>query len=231
MPSDNELTRRDFASMASGALSVLGALSASAPLAAQTGETAASSDAPLDLAEWSFFWVGVERAEIPRGTVINGKQMYVEYQIPTRVKHPYPIVLVHGGGGQGTDWMCTPDGRPGWATLLVEEGYKVYVVDRPGHGRSPYHPDLDGPFPQQNITLDQISGMFTPQRAKRPDPTGLGLAKLHNQWPGTGEVGARIWRNWWRRRADLTSRTSRSRTPPGASAAPSCSTRSAPPSS
>ncbi len=134
--------------------------------------------------------MGVERAEIPRGTVINGKQMYVEYQIPTHVKHPYPIVLVHGGGGQGTDWMCCPDGRPGWATLLVQEGYKVYVVDRPGHGRSPYHPDLNGGFPQQNITLDQISNMFTPQRAKQPDPNGLGLAKLHNQWPGTGEVGA-----------------------------------------
>jgi pimeloyl-ACP methyl ester carboxylesterase len=153
---------------------VLGALGASSPLTAQTGATAVA-DAPLDLAEWSFFWVGVERAEIPRGTVINGKQMYVEYQIPAQVKHPYPIVLVHGGGGQGTDWMCCPDGRPGWATLLVQEGYKVYVVDRPGHGRSPYHPDLNGPFPQQNITLDQISGMFTPQRAKRPDATVSGL--------------------------------------------------------
>jgi pimeloyl-ACP methyl ester carboxylesterase len=194
MPLENELTRRDFATVASGALSVLGALGASTPLAAQTGTTpsaaGAADEAPLDLAEWSFFWVGVERAEIPRGTVINGKQMYVEYQIPARVRHPYPIVLVHGGGGQGTDWMTTPDGRPGWSTLLVQEGYKVYVVDRPGHGRSPFHPDLNGPFPQQNITLDQISGMFTPQRAKRPDPTGLGLAKLHNQWPGTGEVGA-----------------------------------------
>src|SRR5271166_4541733 len=189
MPSENELTRRDFATVASGALSVLGALSATTPLAAQTGTTAAA-DAPLDLAEWSFFWVGVQRAEIPRGTIINGKQMYVEYQIPARVKHPYPIVLVHGGGGQGTDWMCCPDGRPGWATLLVKEGYKVYVVDRPGHGRSPFHPDLNGPFPQQNITLDQISNMFTPQRAKQPDPNGLGLAKLHTQWPGTGEVGS-----------------------------------------
>src|SRR5579862_9269939 len=109
MPSENDLTRRDFATMASGTLSVLSALGAGSPLAAQTG-TAAAADAPIDLAEWSFFWVGVERAEIPRGTVINGKQMYVEYQIPTRVKHPYPIVLVHGGGGQGTDWMGTPTG-------------------------------------------------------------------------------------------------------------------------
>jgi len=188
MSSDNELTRRGFATTATGALSILGALGA-APLAAQTG-TSGSPDRALDLAEWSFFWVGVKRAEIPRGAVINGKQMYVEYQIPARVRHPYPIVLVHGGGGQGTDWMCCPDGRPGWATLLVQEGYQVYVVDRPGHGRSPYHPDLNGPFPQQNITLDQISNRFTPQRARQPDPNGLGLAKLHNQWPGTGEVGS-----------------------------------------
>ena len=34
---------------------------------------------------------------------VNGKQMYVEIlRFPRKVKHPYPIVLVHGGGGQGT---------------------------------------------------------------------------------------------------------------------------------
>ena len=81
-----------------------------------------------------------------------GTQMYVEYQIPAKVKHPYPIVLVHGGGGQGLDWMGTPDGRRGWATMLLEEGYKVYVVDRPGHGRSPYHPDLHGGWPARADT-------------------------------------------------------------------------------
>ena len=119
--------------------------------------------------------------------------MYVEYQIPAKVKHPYPIVLVHGGGGQGLDWMGTPDGRRGWATMLLEEGYKVYVVDRPGHGRSPYHPDLHGGWPAAQ-TLESISNLFTPQRAKLPLPGGRGFgnspnAKLHNQWPGTGAVG------------------------------------------
>src|SRR5271165_192619 len=59
MPSENELTRRDFATVTTGALSVLGALGAGAPLAAQTGSTAGSAadEAPIDLAEWSFFWV------------------------------------------------------------------------------------------------------------------------------------------------------------------------------
>src|ERR1700694_2125772 len=111
--------------------------------------SAARVEAPLDIAEWSYFWVGVERAHLARGTMVNGQQMYVEYWIPNQLRHPYPIVLVHGGGGQGTDWLGTPDGRPGWATYLLQEGYKVYVVDRPGHGRSTFHPDLDCPFPAE----------------------------------------------------------------------------------
>ena len=145
------------------------------------------ADRALDLAEWSYFWVGVEQAHLARGTVVNGKQMYVEYWIPAQIRHPYPIVLVHGGGGQGTDWMGTPDGRPGWVTYLLRSGFSVYVVDRPGHGRSPFHPDLDGPFPQAP-TLEGISGQFTPPNAARP---AVGpYRKLHTQWPGTGEVGS-----------------------------------------
>src|SRR5882762_7248752 len=137
-------------------------------VAAQARSGAASLP-PLDLAEWTYFFVGVERVELARGSFVNGKQMYVESFIPAQVRHPYPIVLVHGGGGQGLDWMGTPDGRAGWSTYLLQEGYKVYVVDRPGHGRSPFHPDLDGPFPAQfPTTLEGMSGLFTPPNAGRP---------------------------------------------------------------
>src|SRR6267154_1339838 len=149
----------------------------------------AAALAPLDLAEWTYFFVGVERVELARGSFVNGKQMYVEAYVPAQVRRPYPIVLVHGGGGQGLDWMGTPDGRRGWTPILLEEGYKVYVVDRPGHGRSPFHPDVDGPFPAQNLPLEQMSGQFTPPNAARPAPNEL--RKLHNQWPGTGELGSR----------------------------------------
>src|SRR5215471_13607867 len=90
-----------------------------------------------------FFWVGIEKTQHPAGTTVRGT-MYVEWEAPAEERRPFPIVLVHGGGGQGTDWLGTPDGRPGWAQLLVDEGYAVYVVDRPGHGRSPYHTDLLG---------------------------------------------------------------------------------------
>ena len=82
--------------------------------AAQTGGTAAAALPPLDLAESSYFFVGVERIEMARGSFVNGKQMYVESFVPAQVRHPYPMVLVHGGGGQGLDWMGTPDGRRGW---------------------------------------------------------------------------------------------------------------------
>ena len=181
------VSRRDFMAAGSVALPAVGALMADPASAASTG---ASAKAPLDIAEWSFFWVGVERIDLGKGPVVSGKQMYVEYQIPAKVKHPYPIVLIHGGGGQGLDWMGTPDGRRGWSTMLLEEGYKVYIVDRPGHGRSPYHPDLDGGNPRAQ-TLESISGLFTPQRAY---VTGRGApapnAKLHTQWPGTGAVGS-----------------------------------------
>jgi pimeloyl-ACP methyl ester carboxylesterase len=186
--SDSTISRRDFAALATSGLSLVasGELDGQAP--EPQSKAASAGGPPLDIAEWSYLWVGVERADLARGTVVNGKQMYVEYQTPARIRHPYPIVLVHGGGGQGTDWMGTPDGRRGWATFLVEEGYKVYVVDRPGHGRSPFHPDLDGPFPQQMLALENMSGQFTPPNSHSRNPNQF--RKLHNQWPGMGEVGS-----------------------------------------
>jgi len=195
---NSKFTRRDF--MATS-LAVPAGMAGLAGLMASPEAVAATTGGPvLDIAEWSFFWVGIERAMLPAAAnakgepspIVNGEQMYIEYQIPAKVRHPYPIVLVHGGGGQGLDWMGTPDGRRGWATMLLEEGYKVYVVDRPGHGRSPYHPDLHGGWPAAQ-TLESISGLFTPQRANAPaGGRGFGNspnAKLHNQWPGTGAVG------------------------------------------
>ena len=186
------LSRRDFVRGASAALAAGVSLpawivgSASQASAAQAGAAASSALAPLDLAEWSYFFVGVERTDLARGSFVNGKQMYIESYVPAQVRHPFPIVLVHGGGGQGLDWMGTPDGRRGWAQILLEEGYKVYVVDRPGHGRSPFHPDVDGPFPVQNITLEAMSGRFTPPNAAAP--ANNEYRKLHNQWAGTGEI-------------------------------------------
>jgi pimeloyl-ACP methyl ester carboxylesterase len=62
--------------------------------------------------------------------------MFVQYFLPARSRHDLPVVMIHGGGGQGTDWLETPDGRDGWVDYFVADGWDVYVVDRPGHGRS-----------------------------------------------------------------------------------------------
>ena len=188
------VSRRDFMKratslgIAGAAASALGTLIASPSEAAvQQAAKAASAMAPLDLSEWSYFWLGVQRARLARGTVANGEQMYVEYMVPAQVRHPFAVVMVHGGGGQGLDWMTTPDGRPGWAHHFVMQGYRVYVVDRPGHGRSPYHPDVHTAFGARPGTYENLSRQFTaPEKAKEPyGPEAL----LHNQFPGTGVVG------------------------------------------
>jgi len=108
----------------------------------------------LDIAEWSYHWYGVEHALLARGTVCNGMQMYVERWIPRDVRHPYPVVMIHGGFGQGSDWFSTIDGRRGWVSLFLEQGYKVYVVDRPGQGRNPYQPFVHGAFAAQAPTFE-----------------------------------------------------------------------------
>src|SRR3984893_14498840 len=65
-------------------------------------------------------------------------QMYVEYQIPKNLRHPYPVVMIHGAGQTGTNFMATPDDRPGWAQFFLANGYAVYIVDQTGRGRSVY---------------------------------------------------------------------------------------------
>src|SRR5579863_7734543 len=149
---DSGLTRRGFGAIAAGALSALPAqLAGQAPAA---GSTLGNPGPVLDIAEWSYHWYGVEHALLARGTVCNGMQMFVEHWIPTNVRHPYPVVLIHGGYGQGSEWISTPDGKRGWASLLVEQGYKVYVVDRPGQGRPPYFPWFHGYFDERAQTFE-----------------------------------------------------------------------------
>ena len=53
-----------------------------------------------------------------------------------------PVVMVHGGCHTGTCYLATPDGREGWAGLFAAAGHDVFVIDWPGHGRSPTCDDL-----------------------------------------------------------------------------------------
>jgi pimeloyl-ACP methyl ester carboxylesterase len=117
------------------------------------------------------FWIAGDRVKVDGQTLQRGP-MFVEWQAPDQVTQPYPIVLVHGGLLQGTEWLDTPDGRPGWAQRLAEAGYAVLVVDRPGHGRSHTHPDIIGPIGHA-FSYEEGEHVFFPP----------GDADKQTQWP------------------------------------------------
>ena len=110
-------------------------------------------------------------------------QMYVEFQIPTEKTQTYPVVMVHGGFQSGTNFLGTPDGRPGWNDWFLRHGYAVYIVDQASRGRSAYNPFAQGP---SVVALSQLSERIF----SVPEKYHLwSQAALHTQWPGTGQQG------------------------------------------
>jgi pimeloyl-ACP methyl ester carboxylesterase len=145
---------------------------------------AAGSARPLELAAQGFLWTGGEIVRHPAaGPVMRGQQ-YAEYWIPQDLVHPLPVVMIHGGGGQGTDFLGTADGREGWVHWFVRRGWAVYVVDRPQHGRSPFNPAVQGEMGGLGPTV-ALERLFT-----RPQdfPDNYPQAVKHDKWPGTGKV-------------------------------------------
>src|SRR5262245_56086897 len=167
---------RDRARIVSIALMSALASLVAAPLAR------AQERGPLNLARASYFFVGGKIDTTVEGAPMIG-QMYVEYMIPARRTHPYPIVMVHGGSQTGTNFTGTPDGRGGWAQYFVRRGYAVYVVDQVARGRSAYWSQVYGPVQGPRFN-------FTEQRFVAPERFNQWpQAHLHTQWPGTGKAG------------------------------------------
>jgi len=127
-----------------------------------------------------FFYVGGTYSAVAGGQVMTG-QMYVERLTPERVSQPYPMLLLHGNYQTATNWIGTPDGRPGWADYFLAQGYRVYLVDQPARGRSPWHASTSGPIAGPTTALIE-------QRFTAPEVAALWpQAKRHTQWPGQGE--------------------------------------------
>ena len=63
-------------------------------------------------------------------------QMYVQYQIPQNTINQYPIVFVHGCCLTSKTWETTPDGRMGWYEYFTRKGFKTYMGEQVGRGRS-----------------------------------------------------------------------------------------------
>jgi pimeloyl-ACP methyl ester carboxylesterase len=124
------------------------------------------------------FWLPGE-IMVQDGREIQRGAAFVAWEAPAEDTGLLPVILIHGGGGQGTEWQVTPDGRPGWAPLLVDRGHPVYVIDRPGFGRSPGDTQVYGPTTPPP-DYDWAVGLFA-ARGKAATQTG---------WPWSRESGA-----------------------------------------
>lgn len=127
-------------------------------------------------------------------------QIYVEKLSPNPApsRPPLPIIFIAGAAQTGTNFLDTPDGRPGWASYFLSKGYTVYLSDQPARGRSFWQPG------QGNIGSigppDVVSDIFTDvQNNGNQWPQ----AKLHTQWPGTGRMGDPTFDNFYRSQVQL----------------------------
>ena len=137
---------------------------------------------PLAIARQGYFFAGGKYSNDNSRNAMSG-QLYVEFQIPAKQTHAWPIVMIHGGSQTGTNFTGTPDGREGWAQFFLRQGYAVYVVDQPGRGRAAYEAQRYGP-------LTRVDLENTRRRFVAPERYNLWpQAHLHTQWPGKGEPG------------------------------------------
>ena len=137
---------------------------------------------PLVIAKQGYFFVGGTIDDKREGSPTVG-HMYVEFQVPQKMTHPYPVVMIHGGSQTGTNFTGTPDGRDGWAQYFLRRGYAVYVVDQVARGRAAQWSQANGPVSASNLARLE-------QRFVAPERFNLWpQAHLHTQWPGKGEAG------------------------------------------
>src|SRR6266851_1852199 len=135
-----------------------------------------------DIARQGHFYVGGHYVGDPGKETMDGA-MYVEVWVPKNIRHPYPMVFITGGGGQGAySLLQTPDGRPGWAYDFVNQGYTVYMMDYPGQGRSAYNPNLDGTLntPRSGPLMEEI---WTGGRPASTPVSSWPQARKYAQWP------------------------------------------------
>jgi len=155
------------------------AICAAASIASADDSQTASGDniARLTPGEQGYFFVGGQYVESGGKRLMAG-QMYVEYLTPQNVTRPYPIIMIHGTAQTGTNFMGTPDGRHGWAHNFFARGYRVFVVDQVGRGRSGADPQVYGPY--MRFTPEQEESLFTGPEKHKLWPQAI----LHTQWPG-----------------------------------------------
>jgi pimeloyl-ACP methyl ester carboxylesterase len=128
----------------------------------------------LSIAQQGFFYAGGHDGV---------DAMFVQYQIPSNRTAPWSVVMIHGQYQNGSNFLGTPDDRPGWAEYFLSRGFAVYVVDQVARARSPWDAAVDGPL--ASATVDTLERQFTAIERFNLWPQ----ARLHTQWPGRGLRG------------------------------------------
>ncbi|KAF9076634.1 Alpha/Beta hydrolase protein [Rhodocollybia butyracea] len=153
-----------------------------------------SSEIQGTLHRRNYFYVGEEYVNTPgtnNGSKIAAGQIYVEHLVPADVTQSLPILMIHGHGMTGTNFLNTPDGRLGWADYFLSQGFEIYIVDQPSRGRSAWQMGVDGE--QSDFDTTYISSHFTAVQLFNLWPE----AALHTQWPGNGTAGDPIFDNFY----------------------------------
>lgn len=111
------------------------------------------------------------------GKSYPGVSAYVQWFMPANTL-PVSVTFIHGGGGQGSEFLTTPDGRPGWVHNFLQAGFPVFILDRPGHGRNSWNSEILGahvPHPD----YETLYPRFVEPKIKNLWPE----SRHHDQWP------------------------------------------------
>ncbi|MDH3508338.1 MAG: alpha/beta fold hydrolase [Gammaproteobacteria bacterium] len=184
---------------------VLTLLAATNASAQHTGAGEPVSTIPLfsteHIGRQGFVHVGGQYVEHEGEHYMQGS-MYVDVWEPREITQPYPIVFLHGAGQTATYWQQTPDGRPGWAYYLIEQGYTVFMPDFPARGRSIYVPGVD-----RDLQMRSAERICCSTTAAYTNGDEFGEWPRHervSQWPGEGTMGDPVFDAFFKTQVEFT---------------------------
>lgn len=120
------------------------------------------------------YWPGGPELNYDPNGDFQAGQMYVQYTRLADPVVPYPVCMIHGGGGTGALWESTQQGTPGWEFMFLENGFHVNVSDGVERGRASW-----AQFPQ----INPVPPMFN-SYAERWTTYRLG-ERLGEPYPGS----------------------------------------------
>jgi hypothetical protein len=162
----------------------------------------------LKVADFSSFWVGTEHKTMPVRHHRSGADVRAEDRAGAAALSAARSSSCTAAAGRWcTTWGL--GGGSGWAHHFVQAGYTVYLVDRPGHGRSVYHPDALGEIGPL-VTYDLLTRDTGHVGARHPTSSGpappatwairssISWSAAANSTPRNGQLAQDLWRRYGR---------------------------------